>query len=298
MQVIKNSKDFFDQSLDEIKLLQYINSKGDPHQNNVLRMIDFFYCKEHLFIVSELLRENLYDFGKFVRDSNAEPYFTLGRLKKIMHQVLQALVFIHSLGLIHCDIKPENIVIKSYSRCEVKLIDFGSSCFVTDHLTTYIQSRSYRAPEVILGVPYDFRIDIWSLGGVLAEMYTGYVLFQNDSIATMLARISGILGPLPEVLMQNQLECRKYFVGGSNITYECNEGEYFIVHPKKTNLRRRLHIYSDPSQLGDSEDDLFVDFVLRMLELDPHKRWNAIDALAHPWLRDVHSVDVSYTSSA
>ena len=144
LKVIKNNKDFFDQSLDEIKLLQYINSCGDPDKHHVLRLIDFFYCKEHLFIVSELLKENLYEFGRFIRESNNEPYYTMPRLKRIMKQVLEALVFIHSLKLIHCDIKPENIVIKSFSRCEVKLIDFGSSCFTSDHLTTYIQSRSYR----------------------------------------------------------------------------------------------------------------------------------------------------------
>lgn len=58
--------------------------------------------------------------------------------------MLEALQYIHSLKLIHCDIKPENIVIKSYSRCEVKLIDFGSSAFITDNISCYIQSRSYR----------------------------------------------------------------------------------------------------------------------------------------------------------
>jgi hypothetical protein len=148
LKVIKNSKDFFDQSLDEIKLLQYINSRGEPDDHHVLRLIDFFYYKEHLFIVSELLRENLYEFGRYVRETGLEPYYTIPRLKKIMKQIMEALDFIHGLKLIHCDIKPENIVIKSYSRCEVKLIDFGSSCFTSDHLTTYIQSRSYRAPEV------------------------------------------------------------------------------------------------------------------------------------------------------
>lgn len=144
LKVIKNNKDFFDQSLDEIKLLQYINSRGDPDEHHVLRLIDFFYCKEHLFIVSELLKENLYEFGRFIRDNNMEVYYTLPRLKRITKQVLEALAFIHSLRLIHCDVKPENIVIRSFSRCEVKLIDFGSSCFTSDHLTTYIQSRSYR----------------------------------------------------------------------------------------------------------------------------------------------------------
>jgi serine/threonine protein kinase len=90
------------------------------------------------------------------------------------------------LGLIHCDLKPENVLIRSYSRCEVKIIDFGSSCFVTDHLTSYVQSRSYRAPEVILGLPYDQQIDMWSLGCIIAELWTGRVLFQNDSLATLL----------------------------------------------------------------------------------------------------------------
>ncbi|RYG68302.1 hypothetical protein EON64_05495 [archaeon] len=144
LKVIKNNKDFFDQSLDEIKLLQYINSKGDPDTHNVLRLIDYFYFKEHLFIVSELLKENLYDFGRYVRENQLDPYYTVPRLKKIAFQVLSALDFVHKLKLIHCDVKPENIVIKSFSRCEVKLIDFGSSCFITDTLTTYIQSRSYR----------------------------------------------------------------------------------------------------------------------------------------------------------
>jgi serine/threonine protein kinase len=144
LKVIKNNKDYFDQSLDEIKLLQYINSRGEPDNHHVLRLIDFFYCKEHLFIVSELLKENLYEFGKYIKENDLEVYYTLPRLKKISKQVLEALSFIHSLKLIHCDVKPENIVIKSFSRCEIKLIDFGSSCFTTDHLTTYIQSRSYR----------------------------------------------------------------------------------------------------------------------------------------------------------
>jgi dual specificity tyrosine-phosphorylation-regulated kinase 2/3/4 len=93
-------------------------------------------------------------------------------------QVLDALCFLHGLGLVHSDLKPENILIQSYSRCEVKVIDLGSSCFVTDALSSYVQSRSYRAPEVILGLPYGAKIDTWSLGCILAELASGYVLLQ------------------------------------------------------------------------------------------------------------------------
>jgi serine/threonine protein kinase len=69
-------------------------------------------------------------------------------------------------------------------RCEVKVIDLGSSCFITDHLSSYVQSRSYRAPEVILGLSYSQKIDLWSLGCILAELSTGYVLFQVTPVGT------------------------------------------------------------------------------------------------------------------
>ena len=143
---------------------------------------------------------------------------TLPRLRRIAKQCCEALAFVHNLNLIHCDLKPENILIRSYSRCEVKVIDFGSSCRTTDHLSSYVQSRSYRAPEVILGLPYDGKIDMWSLGAILAELLTGYVLFQNDSVAAMLARISSVVGPYPEGMLRKGRHAHKYFVDG--VVYE------------------------------------------------------------------------------
>ncbi|XP_019082488.1 PREDICTED: probable serine/threonine-protein kinase dyrk2 [Camelina sativa] len=181
IKIIKNNKDFFDQSLDEIKLLKYVNKHDPADKYHLLRLYDYFYYREHLLIVCELLKANLYEFHKFNRESGGEVYFTMPRLQSITIQCLESLQFLHGLGLIHCDLKPENILVKSYSRCEIKVIDLGSSCFETDHLCSYVQSRSYRAPEVILGLPYDKKIDVWSLGCILAELCTGNVLFQNDS---------------------------------------------------------------------------------------------------------------------
>ena len=123
IKIIRNNKDFLDQSLGEIKLLQRLNEHDTNDSHHILRMLDFFYYKEHLFIVCELLRDNLYEFARYNRETGGEPYFTLPRLRRIARQCCEALAFTHNLNLIHCDLKPENILIKSYSRCEVKVID-------------------------------------------------------------------------------------------------------------------------------------------------------------------------------
>ncbi|XP_050122362.1 uncharacterized protein LOC126599928 isoform X1 [Malus sylvestris] len=275
VKIIKNNKDFFDQSLDEIKLLKYVNKHDPGDKYHILRLYDYFYYREHLLIVCELLKANLYEFHKFNRESGGEVYFTMPRLQSITIQCLEALQFLHGLGMIHCDLKPENILVKSYSRCEVKVIDLGSSCFETDHLCSYVQSRSYRAPEVILGLPYDKKIDIWSLGCILAELCTGNVLFQNDSPATLLARVMGIISPIDQGMLAKGRDTYKYFTK-NHMLYERNQEtnrlEYLI--PKKTSLRHRL-------PMGDQG---FIDFVAHLLEINPKKRPSASEALKHPWL--------------
>jgi serine/threonine protein kinase len=108
LKVIRNTKDFFDQSLDEIKILELLRQTGMCHEKAIVEMKTFFYYREHLIIVTELLRQNLFEFGKFIVDHNEEPYFTLPRLAFITRQCLVALEFVHGLGLVHSDIKPEN----------------------------------------------------------------------------------------------------------------------------------------------------------------------------------------------
>ncbi|GMH03918.1 hypothetical protein Nepgr_005757 [Nepenthes gracilis] len=275
VKIIKNNKDFFDQSLDEIKLLKFVNKHDPADKHHILRLYDYFYYREHLLIVCELLKANLYEFHKFNRESGGEVYFTMPRLQSITIQVLEALQFLHGLGLIHCDLKPENILVKSYSRCEVKVIDLGSSCFETDNLCSYVQSRSYRAPEVILGLPYDVKIDIWSFGCILAELCTGNVLFQNDSPATLLARVIGIIGLIDQEMLAKGRDAYKYFTKNHMLyerNQEANRLEYLI--PKKTSLRHRL-------PMGDQG---FIDFVSYLLEINPRKRPSATEALKHPWL--------------
>lgn len=148
----------------------------------------------------------------------------------------------------------------------MKVIDFGSSCFLTDHLSTYVQSRSYRAPEVILGMPYDQRIDIWSLGCILAELYTGKVLFQNDSVQTLLARLVGIMGQLDRKYLKRGKYSAKYFTKNFTVLYDKRNGAVEYLYPKKSSLRRRLK----------TDDALFLDFMTRLLRVNARERYVTI----------------------
>lgn len=278
LKIVKNNKEYVDQSLDEVKLLRYLNLEGDADEHRVLRLKDYFYYKEHLFIVTELLKENLYDFQEVIASAERETYYTLPRVQRIARQVLQALAFVHSRGIIHCDLKPENVLISSYSRCEVKLIDLGSSCFITDNLTSYIQSRSYRAPEVILGTQYDFKIDVFSLGAMLPELLTGEVLFVNDQMPFMLARLQSLFGPFPEQMRLLGRETSKYFTPDGSLYMLSEEGDSVsVLKEAPLNLDELL----TPEGAQDAQ---FVDFIAQLLQVDPAKRPTAAEALQHPWL--------------
>ena len=270
LKVIKNTKDYFDQSLDEIKILQLLKDTGRAKENNIVEMKSYFYHREHLVIVTELLRQNLYEFGKSIAESEGPLYFTRTRLSHIIRQCLTALKFVHELGLMHCDIKPENILLCSYSRALVKVIDFGSSSFVTDRQSSYIQSRSYRAPEVILGLPYDGKIDIWSLGCVVAEMYTNEVTFQNDSEVSMLSRIEAICGPFPRHMVANGRNSHRIFTDcgliyekiplddADSAEDENDKTQFDIYQPKITTISARLGFDEDLLDQSNLSDNVSI----------------------------------------
>jgi serine/threonine protein kinase len=76
---------------------------------------------------------------------------------------------------------------------------------------TYIQSRFYRSPEVILGLPYSMPIDMWSFGCILAELYTGYPLFPGENEVEQLACIMEVLGLPPKSLLDQATRTRLFF---------------------------------------------------------------------------------------
>lgn len=181
IKILKNLPSYLRQGNVEIQILQTL-SQEDTESHNIVRAIECFQHKNHMCFVFELLNQNLYEYLKF----NKFRPLSLLEIRPIAQQVLTALSKLKTLGLIHADLKPENIMLVNPTsgnlRYRVKVIDFGSACHSSKAVqNTYLQSRYYRAPEILLGLPFDEAIDMWSLGCVLAELFLGWPLYPGSS---------------------------------------------------------------------------------------------------------------------
>jgi len=185
IKIIRNKKRFHQQALVEVKILEHLRKKDTQSSYNLIHMIEYFYFRNHLCISFELMGMNLYE---LIKKNNFQG-FSLPLIKRFAYSLLQCLRLLHKEKIIHCDLKPENILLRQRGQSAIKVIDFGSSCFEHQKVYTYIQSRFYRSPEVILGIPYNMSIDMWSLGCILAELYTGYPLFPGENEVEQLACI-------------------------------------------------------------------------------------------------------------
>lgn len=107
------------------------------------------------------------------------------------------------LGIIHCDLKPENILLKQKDKSGIVIADFGSGTLDEEIVYTYIQSRFYRAPEIMLGVfPYTQAIDMWSMGCIMIELFTGFPLFPGTNEREQLQLIIDVIGMVPANVLQ------------------------------------------------------------------------------------------------
>ncbi len=154
--------------------MTYIREKDQDNATNIVKIKDFVIFRKHVCLVFELLSINLYDLVK----NNDFNGLSLELIRRFAIQILNAINFLRRHRIIHCDLKPENILLKHPNKSGVKIVDFGSSCFENEKLYSYIQSRYYRSPEVILGSAYDMSIDMWSFGCIMAELYLGKLIFS------------------------------------------------------------------------------------------------------------------------
>jgi len=158
------------------------------------------------------------------------------------------------------------------------VIDFGSSCFEAQPVYTYIQSRFYRSPEVILGLPYFCAIDMWSFGCILAELYCGQPLFAGENEVEQLACIMEVLG-VPPASLVSECSRRKQFFDA--------EGHPRIVANSKGKKRRPAS--KDLLSTLRCTDMSFVSFLEGCLQWDAAERFTPDSALRHEWLAELVS---------
>ena len=165
-----------------------------------VRLLTHFMYRNHQCLVFEMLSLNLYELLKNTQFGGV----SLNLIRKFGKQVLKALEFLarSDVDIIHCDLKPENILLRHPKKSGVKVIDFGSSCRSNKRMYSYIQSRFYRSPEVMLGLPYSVAIDMWSLGCILAEMHTGEPIFSGSDQFDQMQKIVKLLGMVPAAMIE------------------------------------------------------------------------------------------------
>ncbi|CAG9583093.1 unnamed protein product [Danaus chrysippus] len=300
IKIIKNKKPFLNQAQIEVKLLEMMNRADAENKYYIVKLKRHFMWRNHLCLVFELLSYNLYD---LLRNTNFRGV-SLNLTRKFAQQLCTALLFLSQpeLNIIHCDLKPENILLCNPKRSAIKIVDFGSSCQLGQRIYQYIQSRFYRSPEVLLGIPYDLAIDMWSLGCILVEMHTGEPLFSGANELDQMNKIVEVLGMPPDQLLDQAHKTRKFFdqlppsEGGGYVLKKVagKDGGYRKYRPAGT---RRLHDIlgvegGGPAarrrgEPGHSVSDYlkFKDLILRMLEYDPKQRVTPYYALQHNFFK-------------
>ncbi|KAG9127494.1 dual specificity protein kinase yak1 [Ceratobasidium sp. 392] len=304
VKVVKNKPAYFNQSMMEVTILELLNTTWDPNdEHHILRMRDQFIHKNHLCLVFELLSSNLYELIK----QNQFGGLSTQLVKVFTTQLLDALTVLNEARLIHCDLKPENILLMSLQSPQIKVIDFGSACHERQTVYTYIQSRFYRSPEVLLGMSYTSAIDMWSLGCIAVELFLGLPLFPGTSEYNQITRIVEMLGMPPSYMLEMGKQTNNFF---SSYTDEYGRKRYRLKsleqysrehntneQPGKkyfaaTTLPDIIRTAAGANKSGkltenDKESNSrasFIDFVSGLLNLNPIERWSPQQAKGHPFI--------------
>ncbi|CAG8540843.1 11426_t:CDS:10 [Ambispora gerdemannii] len=304
VKVVKNKPAYFNQSMMEVAILELLNQQWDAQdEHHILRLRDTFIHKKHLCLVFELLSVNLYELIK----QNQFRGLSTNLVRVFTAQLLDSLTVLNEARIIHCDLKPENVLLKNLESPTIKVIDFGSACHERQTVYTYIQSRFYRSPEVLLGLPYSSSIDMWSLGCIAVELFLGLPLFPGSSEYNQVSRIVEMLGVPPPYMIEVGKTAHEYFERYTNEhgqkKYRLKSMEQYmrehncVEQPSKkyfsaTTLPEIIQSYPI-TRKGLTQKDIdkemqnrlaFIDFVQGLLNLNPIERWSPQQAKLHPFI--------------
>ncbi|VDO03008.1 unnamed protein product [Rodentolepis nana] len=336
LKIIKNVDKYREAAMLEINVLNFLRERDPNDEYLCVRLLDWFDYFGHICLAFDILGLSVFD---FLKENNYVGY-PIEHVRHISYQLCHAVRFMHDNQLTHTDLKPENILFnrsdyisvhnrkkRRYDRIvkcsDVRLIDFGSATFDYDHHSTIVSTRHYRAPEVILELGWSQPCDVWSIGCIIFELYTGYTLFQTHDNREHLAMMERTLGHIP-YRMTRKSRTGFFYHGRLDWDFYSPEGRYV-----RENCRPLLHVvclffvaccsprranYFDP-RMGtvqnltahtlkklahskplqryckeESQDTLdMFDLISKMLEYDPADRICLAAAMTHPFFLRIPS---------
>ncbi|XP_061346981.1 serine/threonine-protein kinase AFC2-like isoform X2 [Gastrolobium bilobum] len=298
VKVVRSIRKYREAAMLEVDVLQLLG-KYDRSGSRCVQIRNWFDYRNHICIVFEMLGPSLYD---FLRKNNYCP-FPVDLVRELGRQLLECVAFMHDLRLIHTDLKPENILFISpeyvkvpdsnskgttYKRLPkssaIKVIDFGSTAYEHQDHNYIVSTRHYRAPEVILGLGWNFPCDIWSVGCILVELCSGEALFQTHENLEHLAMMERVLGPIPQhMLKRADRQAQKYVRRGRLNWPEGAVSRESIKAVLKLPRLPNLVMQHVDHSAGD-----LLDLLQGLLRFDPSSRLKAHEALRHPFLTGEH----------
>ncbi|KAG5287577.1 serine/threonine-protein kinase prp4 [Histoplasma capsulatum G186AR] len=290
IKIIRNNDTMRKAGMKEIELLEQLLAADPDDKKHIIRFERYFEHKCHLCIVFENLSMNLREvLKKFGRDVG----INLRAIRAYAHQMFLGLSLLRKCNILHADLKPDNLLVNE-NRNLLKVCDLGSASPASENeITPYLVSRFYRAPEIILGIPYDYAIDMWSIGCTLFELYTGKILFTGRTNNQMLRSIMECRGKFPPKFLRRGTLTYLHF--DDFLNFRSTEEDKVtgrmvtkIVDFKKPTRDLKTRLMGKGSKgMSDSETKeltLFIDLLDRCLSINPEKRCTPSEALKHPFI--------------
>lgn len=289
IKLIRNNETMKKAGIKEIEILEKLALADPEDKKHLIRLERFFEHKGHLCMVFENLSINLREvLKKFGRDVG----INIKAVREYAKQMFLGLSLMRRCNILHADLKPDNVLVNE-SRSMLKICDLGSASDASENeITQYLVSRFYRAPEIILGLPYDFAIDMWSIGCTLFELYTGKILFTGRSNNQMLRAIMETRGKFSHKLLRKSEFAGLHF--DDLLNFRSVEKDRLtakdvvrVLNFTKPSRDLRARIMANVKGVGEDEMKeltLFVDLLDKCLNLNPEKRCTPLEALRHPFI--------------
>ncbi|WWC98532.1 hypothetical protein V866_005424 [Kwoniella sp. B9012] len=295
IKVIRAVQKYRDASKIEIRVLETLKKNDPKNDNKCIHLDEYFDFRNHPCLVSELYGMSVFD---FLKQNGFQP-FPEKHIQDFARSLLKSVAFLHSLKLVHTDLKPENILLcsndarlvgprvknsksKSVLRnTEIRLIDFGSATFENEYHSSVVSTRHYRAPEIILGLPWSYPCDMFSIGCILVEFYTGDALFQTHDNLEHLAMMEVVMGKFSQRMIEKGRHKKPEFFRGPKIDFP-----NATVSKASRKYVKNMRSLQDIIAPTNKHQHQFLDLCLRLLDHDPDVRLKVQDALRHPYLRE------------